>query len=114
MIEPTEALTVIDVNSGKSNYGKDREAMIKATNIEACDEIFRQLRLRNISGIIIIDFINFAKKDDDAELIEHIAAKAKTDPIKTDYAGMTRLGLAELTRKKKYLSIYDQLKRLSD
>lgn len=107
VIEPTEALTVIDVNTGKINK-KNKEEAILQINLEAAKEIARQIRLRNISGIIVIDFINFTNKSNEDKLIASLKDEIKKDPIKTSYIDMTDLGLVELTRQKKYSSIYEK------
>lgn len=104
-IEPTEALTVIDVNSGKIDKTKDRDTLIRETNFEAAKEVFRQLRLRNLSGIIVVDFINFKSDTDRAELENLMKDLARRDPVKTSFVDFTTLGLAELTRQKKYAGI---------
>ena len=100
VIQPTEALTVIDVNSGKCISKKqDLEAIFKV-NREAALECARQIRLRNISGIILIDFINM----DDAEymkrLLELLERELSKDPVVTNLVDVTKLQLVEITRKK--------------
>ncbi len=107
-IEPTEALTVIDVNSGKIDKTRSREDLVKETNLEAAKEVFRQLRLRNLSGIIIIDFINFESEEEKNELSSLMKELAKRDPVKTTFMDFTRLSLAEITRQKKYRGLQDQ------
>ncbi|MCR5278273.1 MAG: ribonuclease E/G [Lachnospiraceae bacterium] len=105
-IEPTEALTVIDVNSGKIDKTKSKDILVKETNFEAAKEVFRQLRLRNLSGIIIIDFINFTNASDKEELSALMKELSRKDPVKTSFVDFTELGLAEITRQKKYKSLY--------
>ena len=100
VIEPTEAMTVIDVNSGKSIKGKNAEEQFLKINIEAAKEIARQLRLRNISGIVMIDFINMKEESHNHELMKNLAEYVRTDPVRTTVADMTKLGLVELTRQK--------------
>ena len=100
VIEPTEAMTVIDVNSGKSIKGKNAEEQFLKINIEAAKEIARQLRLRNISGIVMIDFINMKEESHNHELMKNLAEYVRTDPVRTTVVDMTKLGLVELTRKK--------------
>lgn len=100
VIEPTEAMTVIDVNSGKSIKGKNAEEQFLKINIEAAKEIARQLRLRNISGIVMIDFINMKEEGHNQELMKRLAEYVRTDPVRTTVVDMTRLGLVELTRQK--------------
>ena len=100
VIEPTEAMTVIDVNSGKSIKGKNAEEQFLKINIEAAREIARQLRLRNISGIVMIDFINMKEAEHNRELMKVLAESVRTDPVRTTVVDMTKLGLVELTRQK--------------
>jgi len=110
IIEPTEALTVIDVNSGKFDKNIKKEDAVRKINLDACVEIARQLKLRNLSGIIIVDFINNESKDNDNELIQVLKKEFKKDICKANCIGVTPLGLVEITREKRYSSIYDQLK----
>ena len=100
VIEPTEAMTVIDVNSGKSIKGKNAEEQFLKISIEAAKEIARQLRLRNISGIVMIDFINMKEESHNHELMKILAEYVRTDPVRTTVVDMTKLGLVELTRQK--------------
>lgn len=100
VIEPTEAMTVIDVNSGKSIKGKNAEEQFLKINIEAAKVIARQLRLRNISGIVMIDFINMKEESHNHELMKNLAEYVRTDPVRTTVVDMTKLGLVELTRQK--------------
>ena len=108
VIEPTETLTVIDVNTGKySGKGTGEETFLKI-NLEACEEIALQLKLRNISGMIIIDFINLKNKQAEVELITCLKKLLKKDPIKCDFIDMTPLGLVEITRKRISKSLLEQ------
>lgn len=100
VIEQTETLTVIDVNSGKNIIGKDKEEYNLKINIEAAREAIRQIRLRHISGIIIIDFINMADNNKNI-LINELRSLTLNEPIKTRFVDITALGLAEITREKK-------------
>ena len=100
VIEPTEAMTVIDVNSGKSIKGKNAEEQFLKINIEAAREIARQLRLRNISGIVMIDFINMKEEEHNRELMKVLSESVRIDPVRTTVVDMTKLGLVELTRQK--------------
>lgn len=109
VIEPTEALTVIDVNSGKNIKKKPKEEMILSINIEAAKEIARQLILRNISGIIVIDFIDMDSQKQQEELLHILRMELKKDKIPTTLVDITRLGLVELTRKKVQKSLKEQL-----
>lgn len=105
IIEQTEALVSIDVNSGK-NEGKGlREDVILRINEEAAEEIARQLRLRNLSGIIIIDFINMKTRENNEKLIRSLKKALKTLETKAVFMDMTKLGLVELTRKREGKSL---------
>lgn len=102
VIEPTEALTVIDVNTGKAVEGKrNRETTFFQMNIEAAEEAARQIRMRNLSGIILIDFIDMKKKEHNQKLLEFLRTKLAEDQTKTVLVDMTKLGLVEITRMKK-------------
>lgn len=109
VIEPTEALTVIDVNSGKNSKKKSKEELIFSTNKEAAIEIAKQLVLRNISGICVIDFIDMKSKEQQEELMHVLRMEVKKDKIPTTLVDITRLGLVELTRKKVKKSLKEQL-----
>ena len=100
VVQPTEALTVIDVNTGKCiSKKKDDEAYLKI-NMEAAKEAARQIRLRNLSGIILIDFINMDKKEYLDELLDMFGTELKRDPVSTSLIDVTKLQLVEVTRKK--------------
>lgn len=99
-IDVTEALTVIDVNSGKYVGIDNIEDTALAINLYALDEIGRQVKLRNISGIIIIDFIDMKNKDNINLLISKAKSVFRGDKAKTNIIGMTKLNLMEITRKK--------------
>lgn len=110
VIEPTEALTVIDVNSGKAvGKKKDTQAAYYKVNLEAAWEIAVQIRLRNLSGIILVDFIDM-KEENTKRLISFFAEQLAKDPIKTDFIDMTALHLAEITRKKVRKPLYEQMR----
>ena len=98
-IDRTEALTAIDVNTGKFTGKKDLESTIFKVNKEATIEIAKQLRLRDIGGIIIIDYIDMANKENKKKIEELLKTELKTDRAKTQVEGFTRLNLMELTRK---------------
>ncbi|MGC8545828.1 MAG: Rne/Rng family ribonuclease [Athalassotoga sp.] len=98
--DPAEALLVIDVNTGSNTSGVDSEDLILKTNIESAREIPRQLRLRNESGVIVIDFIDM-KSESERQLIIHVLEEElKKDKVKTSVGEFTRLGLLEMTRKR--------------
>jgi ribonuclease G len=109
IIQPTEALTVIDVNTGKSNGKKEAAIHYQKINIEAAKEVAHQLRLRNLSGIILIDFISMNSKEADTKLLNVLRDLTKNDPIPVQVVDMTKLHLVELTRKKVRKSIYEQV-----
>ena len=101
IIDPTEAMTVIDVNSGKFTGSKTgTENTFLKLNLEAAKEIARLLRLRNIGGIVIIDFVDM-KTEESREAVRSALEEAlKDDPVKAVVHGFTSLGLVEMTRKK--------------
>lgn len=105
IIEKTEALTVIDVNTGKFTGSLNREDTAYKTNEEACIEIARQLKLRDIGGIIIIDFIDMIKKKNKENLLQTLNSCLKKDKRKSEVLGITRLGLVEVARRRERNSI---------
>ena len=107
VIDRTEAMTVIDVNSGKAVKGNDRRAFLLKLNKEAATAVAKELRLRNISGIIIIDFVNMEDSEDIRELVHHLKAEISKDDVRCTFVDVTPLGLIELTRKKTGKSLYD-------
>ena len=110
VIQPTEALTVIDVNSGKSaGKGKNEEGILKI-NLEAAREAARQIRLRNLSGIIIIDFINLESEENVGLLLKEFRMRLAGDPIQTTLVDITPLNLVEVTRKKVHRPLYEQIR----
>lgn len=111
-IEQTEAMVVIDVNTGKCIKGNNSKKHILNVNIEAAKEIALQLSLRNLSGIIIIDFINMSSEEDKVILIDKVKEYILKDKIKTDYIEMTKLDLVELTRKKTKASLVEQYEKV--
>lgn len=111
VIEPTEALTVIDVNTGKYTGKKTAAETIRSINLEAAAETARQLSLRNLSGIIIVDFIDMEKKEDQEQLMAFLGEELKKDPVKTVLVDMTKLGLVEITRKKVRRPLHESLNR---
>lgn len=102
----TEAMTVIDVNTGKFTDGKDARKTALKTNIQAAREIARQLRLRNLSGIIVVDFINMKHREDISALEDELCQALSRDRLKTIYTGMTELGIAQITRQKQSLPLH--------
>ena len=98
-IDKTEALTAIDVNTGKYTGNKNLEQTILKVNKEATVEIAKQIRLRDIGGIIIIDYIDMLKKEDKEEILKILKEELKKDRTKTQVEGFTKLDLIEMTRK---------------
>ncbi|MBN1626432.1 MAG: ribonuclease E/G, partial [Deltaproteobacteria bacterium] len=100
VFDPTEALISIDVNSGRSKSSKDNESMIFKTNCDAAVEIARQLRLRDLGGLIVIDFIDMREKKHIREIEKILREELKKDKAKTDIAAISKFGLLELSRQR--------------
>jgi len=100
VIQPTEALVSIDVNTGKFVGGREPLQTILRTNLEAAEEIARQLRLRDLGGIIVIDFIDMDRPDDQRRVIDALHAALARDRARTKIVGLSDLGLLQLTRKR--------------
>lgn len=114
VIQPTEALTVIDVNSGKysaKNKKKNSETYLKI-NLEAAREAARQIRIRNLSGIILIDFINLDVPEMMQELLKQFRKYLAEDPIQTNLVDVTALQLVEVTRKKVRKPLHESFRSL--
>ena len=111
VIDSTEALTVIDVNTGKYVGNTSLEDTVYKINIESAAEIAKQLRLRDIGGIIIVDFIDMGKRKHKYEVIKALDKELKKDRTKTKIVGMTKLGLVEITRKKTRKKLEATLKK---
>lgn len=109
-IEKTEALTAIDVNTGTTTIKGNKEKVIKETNLDAAKEIVRQLRLRNLSGIIVVDFLKETDKENNDELVDFVCELLKTDNKKSKCYGLTKLGLMEITRERRRGTLLEQLK----
>ena len=107
VIERTEALTVIDVNSGSFTRSATARETVLWTNSEAAAEIARQLRLRNIAGIIIVDFIDMDARRDQLQVLEEFNKALRSDKARPQIAQLTELGLVELTRKRQGQNIYE-------
>ena len=108
-IEPTEAMIVIDINTGKAVQKTDSEKLFYEVNKEASFEIARQLRLRNLSGIIIVDFINMKEKAKEREIQDYMKQCVKNDFSKVNVYDFTKLGLLEMTRNKKSRALHEIL-----
>lgn len=100
VIEKTEALISIDVNTGKNVGTYTLEETVFETNMETAKEIAIQLRLRNLSGIIIIDFIDMKVEEDKIKVLEELERALESDRIKNNIVHFTDLGLIEMTRKR--------------
>lgn len=109
VIQETEACVVIDVNTGKAAGRGDLEKAVLKTNLEAAQEVAKQLRLRNLSGIIIVDFIDMTSEENRNIVTKALEKAVEKDRIKTVVIGMTELGLMQLTRKKTRPSLSKQM-----
>jgi ribonuclease G len=108
-INVTEALTVIDVNTGKFTGKKDRTKTVVETNLLAADEIMKQLRLRNLAGMIVIDFITMGSEKDKQQVMNSMLKVLKNDSSTIILHGFTKMGLFELTRKKERPTLLETL-----
>lgn len=100
VFDQTEAMTVVDVNTGKFTGKTKLEDTVLKVNLEAVDEICRQLRLRDLGGIILIDFIDLRNEAHKAKLTKALEVTLRKDRTQTSVRGLTKLGLMEVTRKK--------------
>ncbi len=107
IIERTEALTVVDVNSGSFTHSANSRETVLWTNYEAATEIARQLKLRNLGGVIIVDFIDMDTHKDQLQLLEHFNRCLESDKARPQIAQLTELGLVELTRKRQGQNLYE-------
>ncbi len=108
-VEQTEAMAVIDVNTGKSIGKGKKDDHIRDTNLEAAKEAARQIRLRNLSGIIVIDFIDMKSEYDKETLLRVMQMYLDQDSKKAVAVDLTKLGLMEITRKKERNPIFRQI-----
>ena len=116
VFEKTEAMTIVDVNTG-SNVGSGAKSQSRnsnantalSTNIEAAQELARQLRLRNLGGIIVVDFIDMPTKRQQQQVIESLSAALSQDPLTTSFSGFSQFGLLEITRKRTRKSLQDMM-----
>ena len=111
VIDQTEALTAIDVNTGKYVGSTDLADTVLRTNLDAAVEIAKQLRIRNIGGIIIVDFIDMTSDEHQQQVLSALDEEVRKDKTKTHVLGLTQLGLVEMTRKKVRQGIESVLKR---
>src|SRR5687767_14197436 len=100
VIDETEALVAIDVNTGRHKSGKDQEQTILKVNVEAADEIARQLRLRNMGGLIVLDFIDMKSRRDQQQVYQRVKEGLRRDKAKTHILPISQLGLMEMTRQR--------------
>lgn len=107
IIETTEALTVIDVNSGSFTRSATARETVLWTNCEAATETARQLRLRNVAGVIVVDFIDMDSRRDQLQVLEHFTKALRADKARPQIAQLSELGLVELTRKRQGQNIYE-------
>lgn len=113
-IDETEALTAIDVNTGSNVNHKNQAKAILNTNLAAADEIPTQLRLRKISGIIVVDFVDMYTETDQQKVINRLKSNLREDRVPADFIDMTPLGLVEITRKREGESLADLMERDQD
>lgn len=111
VIDPCEAMAVIDVNTAKFTGKRDLEQTILKTNLEACKEIARQVRLRNVAGIILIDMIDMEEEEHRQQVLDALREAFAADRVKTVIHGFTSLGLIEMTRKKSRVPLKDEWTR---
>ena len=109
VIQQTEAFVCIDVNSSKASSGRKTSEEFFNINREAAEEIAKQIRLRQLSGIILIDFINMQSKELENRLISEFSAFVRNDPVKVNIVDITPLGIMESTRRKKSRSLSEQI-----
>lgn len=114
VIQSTEAFVCIDVNTGKFSGKKELQETFRKINLEAAKEIAWQLRLRNLSGIILIDFINMEDQEDKKELLHTLQAYLNQDPIKSTVIDITPLNIVEVTRKKVRKPLLEEWKALCE
>ncbi len=109
VIEETEALIAIDVNTGRGRKTAEQPEFILQTNLEAAAEIARQLRLRNVGGLVVLDFIDMRSAADRDEVYRQMKKLVKDDRAKTKLLPLSKLGLMEMTRQREHESILDQV-----
>jgi len=109
VVDETEALVAIDVNTGRHKGGKDPESTLVKVNLEAADEICRQLRLRNMGGLIVLDFIDMRNPRDRQSVYQRVKEGLKRDRAKTHILPISQLGLMEMTRQRHTESVRDSV-----
>lgn len=111
VLDKTEALTAIDVNSGRSRKEENVESTALRTNIEAADEIARQLRLRDIGGLIVIDFIDMASSKNRREVENRLRTALNSDKAHTEITGISKFGMVEMTRERMRTAYIESVNR---
>ena len=106
VVDETEALVAIDVNTGRAKGGKDQEQAIFKVNLDAADEICRQLRLRNMGGLIVLDFIDMKSRKDQQQVYNRVRDQLRRDKAKTHILPISQLGLMEMTRQRHSESVH--------
>lgn len=106
VVDETEALVAIDVNTGRHKGGKDQETSILKVNLEAAEEISRQLRLRNMGGLIVLDFIDMKSRRDQQQVYQRMKEGLRRDKAKTHVLPISQLGLMEMTRQRHSESVH--------
>jgi ribonuclease G len=106
VVDETEALVAIDVNTGRAKGSKDQDQAIYKVNLEAADEICRQLRLRNMGGLIVLDFIDMKSRKDQQAVYNRVRDKLRRDKAKTHILPISQLGLMEMTRQRHSESVH--------
>jgi len=105
VFDPTEALTSVDVNSSRATGGKNIDATALATNLEAAEEIARQLRIRDIGGLVVIDFIDMANRKHGQQVEEVLRDATRSDKARIQFAKISRFGLLEMSRQRLHPSV---------
>jgi ribonuclease G len=106
VVDETEALVAIDVNTGRHKGNRDQEATIRKVNLEAAEEICRQLRLRNMGGLIVLDFIDMKSRRDQQQVYQRMKEGLRRDKAKTHILPISQLGLMEMTRQRHTESVH--------
>jgi ribonuclease G len=109
VIDETEALISVDVNTGRNKGSKDVDKMLLQTNLEAADEVARQLRLRNIGGLVVVDFIDMRHRRDQQAVYRAMKERLKRDKAKTQVLQISSIGLMEMTRQRLQESLRDTM-----
>ena len=109
VIDETEAMITVDVNTGRNKGSKDVDKMLLETNIEAAEEVARQLRLRNIGGLVVVDFIDMRHRRDQQAVYRAMKERLKRDKAKTQVLQISSIGLMEMTRQRLNESLRDSL-----